>query len=231
MKLATTLPLTLLSTISLLPSASAWKLTWHDEDGKGSVESGKGPHSCIEIQHAQGERYVWDNQGNENIGIYFYTSSDCSGTVAGWSTDKWAKDASRDLLSFEVKSEGAKTTGTMTTTGSHTSSDDSSASATVTTSTGRASNSTESGSSSAVGSKTNPEASATASSSAESSNTASAPSSTETEQSGSSTPSPTASATDGASTDESAASSLSKNSAVQLMAGLTFGLAAFEWLF
>ncbi|KAH8430710.1 uncharacterized protein LDX57_008372 [Aspergillus melleus] len=244
MKLATALPLTLLSAITLLPSTSAWKFTWRDDEGNESTESGKGPHACTKIQHAEGEEFAWNNQGNKNIGIYLYTSSDCSGSLAGWSSNIWEKESSRDLLSFKVANEGATTTADATATESHTSSADATKTATATATatnltSGGASNSTVSGSSSAVGSKTKTktDTSATASSSPASSKTASGStaessgsSATATGESGSSTPSSTASATDGASTDESSASSLSKHNAAIAVTGLVLGIATYEWV-
>ncbi|KAK1149039.1 hypothetical protein N8T08_007716 [Aspergillus melleus] len=243
MKLATALPLTLLSAITLLPSTSAWKFTWRDDEGNGSTESGNGPHACTKIQHAEGEEFAWNNQGNKNIGIYLYTSSDCSGSLAGWSSNIWEKESSRDLLSFKVANEGATTTADATATESHTGSADATATGTATATTltsGEASNSTVSGSSSVIESKTKTKAgtSATASSSPASSNTASGStaessgsSTTATDSSESSTPSSTASATDGTSTDESTASLLSTHNAAMAVAVLALGVATFDWLF
>ncbi|KAI9036264.1 uncharacterized protein KD926_002129 [Aspergillus affinis] len=238
MKLATTIPLTILSAITLLPSTSAWRFTWRDDEGNQWTESGKGPHTCTKIQHAEGETFAWNNQGNDNIGIYLYSSSGCSGSLAGWSSNIWEKESSRDLLSFKVANEGATTTADVTTTESLTGSADSTDTVMATATTlisGGASNSTVSGSSSAVETKTKtsvPTSSSPASKNSASGSTAenSGSSTTATGASGSSVPSSTASATDGASTDESSAASLSKHNSAMAVAGLAIGIATFEWL-
>ncbi|KAL4877106.1 hypothetical protein BJY04DRAFT_198981 [Aspergillus karnatakaensis] len=111
---------TLLSVIPLVSTTTAWTFTWRDASGQATTESGSGPSSCIVVDHAQGELFELDGQGEENINMLLFTNDECSGDPAGQATEDFTREASVDLLGFQVVEFGAAdedtTSGTATAT-------------------------------------------------------------------------------------------------------------------
>ncbi|OQE15646.1 hypothetical protein PENSTE_c027G03714 [Penicillium steckii] len=103
MKWSTLLPLAI-STISLLPSAGAWEVTWHDSDNRSHSRKGHGPSDCIKIDNPEGKVFKIDSRGEKGIDMLLFDNSDCSGESAGSATDSFSKDSSLDLLGFKVVS-------------------------------------------------------------------------------------------------------------------------------
>ena len=101
MKWSTVLPLAI-STISLLPSAGAWEVTWHDSDNKSHSRAGHGQSDCIKIDNAEGKVFSIDSQGEKGINMLLFDNSECSGESAGSATAHYTKKSSRDLLGFKV---------------------------------------------------------------------------------------------------------------------------------
>lgn len=83
-------------------SAHAWKITWRDASGKASTKSGRGPSKCIPIDHAEGQEFDIDGEGEPNINMLLFTNSKCSGDPSGQATVSFVKEASSDLSGFQV---------------------------------------------------------------------------------------------------------------------------------
>ncbi|KAL2845045.1 hypothetical protein BJY01DRAFT_183995 [Aspergillus pseudoustus] len=114
----------------LLPTTYAWTLTWRNSDGEEHTERGTGPSDCIVIDHAKGEVFELDGEGETNINMLLFSNDECSGEPAGRATKAWTKESSVDLLSFEVVAlNGGDDSSTTTSTGNATT-------ATATTTTG-----------------------------------------------------------------------------------------------
>ncbi|CEL06371.1 hypothetical protein ASPCAL07477 [Aspergillus calidoustus] len=86
----------------LLPATYAWTFTWRNADGEEHTERGRGPSECIVVDHAKGQLFELDGQGEDNINMLLFSNDDCSGDPAGRATESWSKESSTDLLSFEV---------------------------------------------------------------------------------------------------------------------------------
>ncbi|KAL2808459.1 hypothetical protein BJX63DRAFT_436134 [Aspergillus granulosus] len=86
----------------LLPTASAWTLIWRNSDGEEHTERGRGPSDCIVIDHAQGQLFELDGQGEQNINMLLFSNDECSGDPAGRATESFRKESSVDLLGFQV---------------------------------------------------------------------------------------------------------------------------------
>ncbi|KAL4780327.1 hypothetical protein BJX76DRAFT_338223 [Aspergillus varians] len=93
---------TLLPLIVLLPSTQAWTFTWRDASGTPSTESGHGPSKCIAVDHAKGERFAADGQGEKNINMLLFTNDECTGSPAGEASVSFVKEASVALHGFQV---------------------------------------------------------------------------------------------------------------------------------
>ncbi|KAJ5983910.1 hypothetical protein N7481_006009 [Penicillium waksmanii] len=115
MKWSTLLPLAL-STISLLPSAGAWEVTWHDSENKSHSQKGHGPSDCIEIDNPKGKVFKIDSQGEKGINMLLFDNSKCTGDSAGQATESFSRDASRGLLGFKVVSLSSSNSSETTTT-------------------------------------------------------------------------------------------------------------------
>ncbi|KAL3455052.1 hypothetical protein BJX64DRAFT_295428 [Aspergillus heterothallicus] len=107
----------------LLPTAYAWTLTWRNSDGEEHTERGTGPSDCITIDHAKGQVFELDGQGEDDINMLLFSNDDCSGDPAGRATKAWTKESSVDLLSFQVVAlnggdDSTTTTATSSPTGS-----------------------------------------------------------------------------------------------------------------
>lgn len=113
-------------------SAHAWTITWRNADGEESTRSGHGPSKCIPIDHAQGQEFDIDGEGEPNINMLLFTNSKCSGDPSGQATVSFVKEASTDLSGFQVvrqnggddddADDGDDEEGTTTSTGSGSSS-------------------------------------------------------------------------------------------------------------
>ncbi|KAL2823318.1 hypothetical protein BDW59DRAFT_99478 [Aspergillus cavernicola] len=97
---------TLFTLLPLLSTTYAWTFTWVNADGEESTERGRGPSECIPVNHEQGEVFVADGQGEPNINMLLFTNDECSGEPAGQATEEFSKEASVDLLGFQVVSLG-----------------------------------------------------------------------------------------------------------------------------
>ncbi|KAL3454865.1 hypothetical protein BJX65DRAFT_10034 [Aspergillus insuetus] len=86
----------------LIPATYAWTFTWRNADGQEHTERGRGPSECIVIDHAEGQLFELDGQGEDNINMLLFSNDDCSGDPAGRATESWSKESSTDLLSFQV---------------------------------------------------------------------------------------------------------------------------------
>ncbi|KAJ5605540.1 hypothetical protein N7510_008321 [Penicillium lagena] len=115
MKWPTLLPLAI-STLSLLPSTGAWKITWTDADNKEHSQSGQGPSDCIVIDNPKGHLFKIDSQGESGINMLLFTNNKCSGEAAGMATESFSKESSEALHGFKVVSLSSTTTSATTTT-------------------------------------------------------------------------------------------------------------------
>ncbi|KAL5000762.1 hypothetical protein BDV10DRAFT_161320 [Aspergillus recurvatus] len=121
---ATIALLSLSLSLSGLPLSTAWTFTWRDSSGKASTEKGTGPSDCIAVNHAKGQLFVLDGEGEENINMLLFSNDECEGEPAGRATESFAKEASVDLKGFQVVeydssgSGSGNATTTKTTTGS-----------------------------------------------------------------------------------------------------------------
>ncbi|EAA63104.1 hypothetical protein AN2702.2 [Aspergillus nidulans FGSC A4] len=86
-------PTLALLSLSALPLATAWELTWRDSSGKAATEEGTGPSECI------------------NINMLLFKNDKCEGEPAGMATESFAKEASVDLKGFQVVEYGSSETG------------------------------------------------------------------------------------------------------------------------
>ncbi|KAJ0422906.1 hypothetical protein BJY00DRAFT_61887 [Aspergillus carlsbadensis] len=86
----------------LLPATYAWTFTWRNADGEEHTERGRGPSDCIVVDHAEGQLFELDGQGEDNINMLLFSNDECSGDPAGRATKSWSKESSTDLLSFQV---------------------------------------------------------------------------------------------------------------------------------
>ncbi|KAL4862905.1 hypothetical protein BDV12DRAFT_178227 [Aspergillus spectabilis] len=114
--------------LPLLPAVSAWTCTWRNADGESTTEEGRGPSECIVIDHAQGQLFELDGENEPNINMLLFTNDECAGDPAGQATESFAKEASVDLLGFQVVEYGSSgnttTSGTATATETGTATDD-----------------------------------------------------------------------------------------------------------
>ncbi|KAL4977207.1 hypothetical protein BDW66DRAFT_40670 [Aspergillus desertorum] len=111
-------PTIALLSLSALPLSTAWTFTWRDSSGKVSTEKGTGPSDCIVVDHAKGQLFVLDGQGEQNINMLLFENDECEGEPAGMATESFAKEASVDLKGFQVVefSSGSGSGGNATTT-------------------------------------------------------------------------------------------------------------------
>ncbi|KAL4768619.1 hypothetical protein BDW60DRAFT_117495 [Aspergillus nidulans var. acristatus] len=118
-------PTLALLSLSVLPLSTAWEFTWRDSSGKATTEEGTGPSECIAIDHAKGQLFVMDGEGEENINMLLFKNDKCEGEPAGMATESYAKEASVDLKGFQVVEYGSSGSGSgnATTTKSTTASD------------------------------------------------------------------------------------------------------------
>ncbi|KAL4866715.1 hypothetical protein BDV12DRAFT_198932 [Aspergillus spectabilis] len=86
--------------------ASAWSLTWTNEDGKSYIEHQSDPVECRKIEQAEGQSFRWQPE-EDGLSIWLFENDRCAGYRAGYSPPTvWNHpSASRDLLSFRVASE------------------------------------------------------------------------------------------------------------------------------
>ncbi|KAL4898896.1 hypothetical protein BDW74DRAFT_120774 [Aspergillus multicolor] len=102
-----------LLSLSTFPLASAWTFTWRDNEGTASTETGTGPSSCIVVDHAKGQLFVLDGEGEANINMLLFSNDECTGEPAGMATESFAKESSVDLKGFQVveyEASGSTTT-------------------------------------------------------------------------------------------------------------------------
>ncbi|KAL4925703.1 uncharacterized protein BDV17DRAFT_271618 [Aspergillus undulatus] len=99
----------LLALTPLLPLSHAWTFTWRDSNGDASTERGRGPSECIVVDHAQGQLFVLDGQGEEGINMLLFSNDKCDGEPAGMATVDFTKESSVDIKGFQVVSSGDET--------------------------------------------------------------------------------------------------------------------------
>ncbi|KAL4983836.1 hypothetical protein BDW68DRAFT_181233 [Aspergillus falconensis] len=104
-------PTVALLSLSALPLSTAWTFTWRDSSGKVSTEKGTGPSDCIAVNHAKGQLFVLDGEGEENINMLLFTNDECEGEPAGKATVSFTKEASVDLKGFQVVEYGSSGSG------------------------------------------------------------------------------------------------------------------------
>ncbi|RDW61763.1 uncharacterized protein DSM5745_10435 [Aspergillus mulundensis] len=109
-------PLLLYLGLSALPLSTAWTFTWRDSTGSASTESGTGPSACIPVNHAKGQLFVADGEGEAGINMLLFSNDQCSGEPAGMATESFAKESSVDLKGFQVVEYEAPGSSTATTT-------------------------------------------------------------------------------------------------------------------
>ncbi|KAH1908397.1 hypothetical protein KXW29_000155 [Aspergillus fumigatus] len=114
MKWSTVLPLAI-STLSVLPSASAWEVTWTDADNQKHSQSGTGPSDCIVIDNPKGNVFKIDSQGEKGINMLLFSNNKCDGKPSGQATEIFSKASSQDLLGFQVVALSTEPTATATT--------------------------------------------------------------------------------------------------------------------
>ncbi|KAL4808647.1 hypothetical protein BDV18DRAFT_132842 [Aspergillus unguis] len=106
--------------ILLFPSlAFSWTFTWRTSSGDENTEHGTGPSKCISVNHAKGQEFELDGEGEENINMLLFDNSDCEGDPAGMATVSFKKESSVDIKGFQVVSldgDGEEETSTSTTT-------------------------------------------------------------------------------------------------------------------
>jgi hypothetical protein len=91
-----------LLTLTLPVLSNAWTITWRNAEGKESTKSGHGPSKCIQIDHAEGQEFNIDGEGEPNINMLLFTNDKCSGEPSGQATVSFVKEASSDLSGFQV---------------------------------------------------------------------------------------------------------------------------------
>ncbi|KAK9643131.1 hypothetical protein V6Z96_008971 [Aspergillus fumigatus] len=114
MKWSTVLPLAI-STLSVLPSTSAWEVTWTDADNQKHSQSGTGPSDCIVIDNPKGNVFKIDSQGEKGINMLLFSNNKCDGKPSGQATEIFSKASSQDLLGFQVVALSTEPTATATT--------------------------------------------------------------------------------------------------------------------
>lgn len=132
--------LTVVSTASLISSASAWSFTWRNAEGEASIETGRGPHACITVNHHKGELFELDGEGEKNINMLMFTTPNCAGEPAGSASEEFSKESSVSIRGFKVVALNAPSTGSgtasSTATGTSGSGNDTSSPATTSSSAG-----------------------------------------------------------------------------------------------
>lgn len=88
--------------LSLPVLSNAWTITWRNAEGKESTKSGHGPSKCIQIDHAKGQEFDIDGEGEPNINMLLFTNDKCSGEPSGQASVSFVKEASSDLSGFQV---------------------------------------------------------------------------------------------------------------------------------
>ncbi|KAL4967500.1 uncharacterized protein BDV14DRAFT_169363 [Aspergillus stella-maris] len=83
-------------------ATNAWTFTWRTSSGSATTESGTGPSSCIAVNHAKGQIFAADGEGEENINMLLFSNDECDGEPAGMATENFVKEASLDLKGFQV---------------------------------------------------------------------------------------------------------------------------------
>ncbi|KAL4792928.1 hypothetical protein BDV19DRAFT_238296 [Aspergillus venezuelensis] len=92
----------LLATALHTTATNAWTFTWRTSSGDATTESGTGPSTCISVNHAKGQIFAADGEGEENINMLLFSNEDCDGEPAGMATESFVKEASLDLKGFQV---------------------------------------------------------------------------------------------------------------------------------
>ncbi|EAW11075.1 uncharacterized protein ACLA_067110 [Aspergillus clavatus NRRL 1] len=110
MKWSTLLPVAI--SVSLIPAALAWEVSWTDANGKKQQESGHGPSDCIQIDNPAGNLFKIDAQNENDINMLLFTNDQCSGEAAGMATQVFSKESSQHLLGFQVVSLSSTTGST-----------------------------------------------------------------------------------------------------------------------
>ncbi|KAL4955767.1 hypothetical protein BDW69DRAFT_109481 [Aspergillus filifer] len=87
-----------------LPVTNAWTFTWRTSSGSATTESGTGPSDCIVVNHAKGQIFAADGEGEDNINMLLFSNERCDGEPAGMATENFVKEASVDLKGFQVVS-------------------------------------------------------------------------------------------------------------------------------
>ncbi|KAL2862211.1 uncharacterized protein BJX67DRAFT_310451 [Aspergillus lucknowensis] len=86
----------------LIPATYAWTFTWRNADGDEHTERGRGPSDCIKVNHAKGELFVLDGQGEKNINMLLFTNDECSGEPAGSASESFTRESSVAIKGFQV---------------------------------------------------------------------------------------------------------------------------------
>lgn len=106
-----TILLTLLLLLLSLQSAQSWTFVWQNASNQSFVEHGSGTQSCKKINHAKSHEFSWDPEDdNSNTHCLSLFRDDSCASRAGYSCPVWQKNASLDLLSFNVFPEGSTST-------------------------------------------------------------------------------------------------------------------------
>ncbi|KAI9369216.1 hypothetical protein BJX61DRAFT_165458 [Aspergillus egyptiacus] len=101
--------------LSILPLTNAWTFTWVNSEGEESIERGTGPSECIPVNHEKGQIFKLDGEGEPNINMLMFTNDECTGDPAGKATVNYTKEASVDILGFQVVAlDGGDSTTTTT---------------------------------------------------------------------------------------------------------------------
>ncbi|BCS19587.1 uncharacterized protein APUU_20019A [Aspergillus puulaauensis] len=102
--------LTTLYILFSLPLVSAWTFVWRNASGIPTVEDGSGGRSCKEIDHAKGQPFEFDSEG-DLVRLFTYAQTDCSRTSSGKFESYMLKNASSAILAYAVIDlAGANTT-------------------------------------------------------------------------------------------------------------------------
>lgn len=98
---------------------SAWTFLWRNASGDATIAHSQRGQGCQKINQAQGMEFDWDPEGDTYC-IGLYRDENCADR-GGFSCPLWRKNASQDILSFNVKVDGDFGASSTTTTASATS--------------------------------------------------------------------------------------------------------------
>ncbi|KAL4914882.1 hypothetical protein BDW62DRAFT_136235 [Aspergillus aurantiobrunneus] len=94
----------ILTLLPVLPATYAWTFTWRNAAGDATTERGSGPSECVVVDHAEGQLFEMDGEGEENINMLLFTNDECAGEPSGMATVEYTREASSDLRGFQVVS-------------------------------------------------------------------------------------------------------------------------------